>query len=329
MTDVGRPPIRSALEGARISELAVRAPFADPASTVDAVRHAIVGDRHGSVSHVVLVRDGRFSGLVRDIDLMAADPDATIATLAIPDPPLIDDDETRDGAARAALSRGESEVVVVRADQSVIGIVPGSSLLAVLAREHADDMARMSGYLHQGDRARDAAEERVLLRFWHRLPWLIVGLAGAIVAAKVVAGFEHTLEQDVMIAYFIPGIVYLAAAVGTQTQAVVIRGLSLGVSTRGVAIRELATGIALGVTLGLLFYPFALLIGTSSQLAVAVSASLAAASALANVIALVVPLSIERLGRDPAFGSGPLATVIQDIMSILVYFAVVSATVQY
>jgi magnesium transporter len=197
----------------------------------------------------------------------------------------------------------------------------------VHAPEHAVDLARLSGYLHQGERAREAAQERVLLRFWHRLPWLIVGLLGAIVAARVVAGYERALEQDVMIAFFIPGIVYLADAVGTQTEAVVIRGLSLGASIRQMAARELATGVALGITLGAVFYPFALLLGTSSELAAAVSISLAAACAIANLIALLVPWAVQGMGRDPAFGSGPLATVIQDIVSILVYFAVVSAMV--
>jgi magnesium transporter len=61
------------------------------------------------------------------------------------------------------------------------------------------------------------------------LPWLFLGLLGAIIAADIVGAFERRLEEHVLLAFFIPGIVYLADAVGTQTEALVIRGLSVGV----------------------------------------------------------------------------------------------------
>lgn len=324
---MGRPSTQVALQGAHVAELAVAPPTARPSDTVASARRSIVGRRLASISHVVLVEEGRFAGMVRDVDLMAADDATQLSQLVIEDAPVVAVGATRDAATWAALSRGESEVVVVGETGELVGIVPASTLLAVLAREHADDMARLSGYLHQGESARAATEEHVMRRFWHRLPWLVVGLIGAVVAAQVVAGFEHALEQDVMIAFFIPGIVYLADAVGTQTEAVVIRGLSLGVTVRRIVARELATGAVLGATLGALFFPAALLLGTGSQLALAVAVSLALACATANLIAIAVPWALQRLGRDPAFGSGPLATVIQDILSILVYFAIVSAVV--
>jgi magnesium transporter len=52
-------------------------------------------------------------------------------------------------------------------------------------------------------------------RVWHRLPWLLLGLAGALVAADLVGWFEAQLRVQVMLAFFLPGIVYLADAVGT------------------------------------------------------------------------------------------------------------------
>ena len=66
-------------------------------------------------------------------------------------------------------------------------------------------------------------------RLWHRLPWLLLGLCGALVAADVVGQFEELLRVQEMPAFFMPGIVYLADAVGTQTETVIVRGLSLGV----------------------------------------------------------------------------------------------------
>lgn len=321
----GRPTIQPALEGKGVDRLVVRAPQVSRTATVADARRSFLGERHGSVSHVLLVdAGGRFVGMVRDVDLVAAAPDDRLEALAIADPPLVTPTSARDEAVWAALARGESEVAVVDPLGAPIGILPASTLLAVLHREHSDDLARISGYLHQGDSARAATEERVARRFAHRLPWLLFGLAGATLAARIVSGYEQALTTDVELAFFLPGIVYLADAVGTQTETVVIRGLSFGVSVRRIAVREIATSVVLGTTLGALFYPVALGILDSADLAAAVAVALGSACATAGVIALVIPWAIQRSGRDPAFGSGPLATVIQDLLSIILYFFIVT-----
>lgn len=61
----------------------------------------------------------------------------------------------------------------------------------------------------------------------HRLPWLLVGLAGSALATAAMAGFESTFSRQLAVAFFVPGIVYLADAIGTQSEAIAVRGLSL------------------------------------------------------------------------------------------------------
>jgi magnesium transporter len=114
----------------------------------------------------------------------------------------------------------------------------------------------------------------------------------------------------------------MADAVGTQTEAVVIRGMALGVPVRAVFARELVTGLAIGALLGSLFFPFALAAWGDARVAATVALSLAFSCSVATVVAMALPYALARLGRDPAFGSGPLATVIQDLLSILAYFAI-------
>lgn len=63
----------------------------------------------------------------------------------------------------------------------------------------------------------------------------------------------------------------------------------------------------------------------NGRLAATVGIALFVSSSIATLIAMVLPYFLARFGRDPAFGSGPLATVIQDLLSILVYFAVAVA----
>jgi magnesium transporter len=126
---------------------------------------------------------------------------------------------------------------------------------------------------------------------------------------------------------FVPAVVYMADAVGTQTEALIIRGISAGVQVREVARREVVTGAVIGLLLAGAFLPFVSLVWGDAEVALAVSVALFVACCVAGLVALLLPWLLVRLGRDPAFGSGPLATVVQDLLSILTYFLVASLIV--
>jgi magnesium transporter len=64
------------------------------------------------------------------------------------------------------------------------------------------------------------------------------------------------------------------------------------------------------------------------RLSFAVSAAIVVAGGVATTIGLVMPWFLQRIGSDPAFGSGPLATIIQDVLSLLIYFAIASLLVR-
>jgi magnesium transporter len=138
-------------------------------------------------------------------------------------------------------------------------------------------------------------------------------------------GYEEEMAADVRLAFFVPGVVYMADAIGTQTEALVIRGLSVGVSIRRVLSLEILTGLALGLLLGLATVPAVLAAFGSVGLATVVAISLFAACAVATLVAMALPWVLSRLGRDPAYGSGPLATVVQDLLSLLIYFVVATS----
>ncbi len=239
-----------------------------------------------------------------------------------PDPPVIRPGLNQEEAAWKAAHHGESSLAVVDAEGSFRGLVPPERLLKVMLVEHDDDLARLGGYLSSSASARHAMDEPIGARLWHRLPWLLLGLLGSAGAAVLVRGFETDLASDVRLAFFIPGIVYMADAVGTQTEALVIRGLSVGGSIRRVFRLEALTGLLVGLVLAALTLPAVWLVLGSLDLAVVVSVSLMAACSVATVVAMSLPWLMSRLGRDPAFGSGPLATVVQDLLSLVIYFAV-------
>ena len=147
-----------------------------------------------------------------------------------------------------------------------------------------------------------------------RLPWLLIGLAGGALATAAMAGFEATLQKTVAAAFFVPALVYLADAVGTQSEAIAVRGLSL---TRGgighLLAGELRTGMLMGAALGLIAFLPTLLAFGDARLAAAVSTSIFAACSIAAAIGIALPWLLARWGVDPAMAADRVATVIQDI----------------
>jgi magnesium transporter len=148
---------------------------------------------------------------------------------------------------------------------------------------------------------------------------------GSIIATWVVSRFEQALQARVQIAFFVPGIVYLADAIGTQTEAIAVRGLSLSHIRIGRLLAgEVRTGLLIGAVLGGTTLAGVWIAMHDLQLAIAVAVALVIAGGIATAIGLALPWALARLGRDPAYGSGPLATIVQDVLSLGVYFLTVS-----
>lgn len=296
-------------------------------TTCGAARRAMAGRRYGN-AEAVAVLDGRRLVAACPIEALigAADDrlveDADGATALV-----VGGDADREHVAWRAAQDGAAPVAVVDAGGTFCGLVPRGDLLGVLLAEHEEQLRRMAGSPSGGATARDAAEEPLAQRLRHRLPWLLVGLLGAMATALLVGAFEHRLEQHVLLAVFVPAVVYMSDAVGTQTEVLVIRGLSVGVDLRAVLRKELLTGTAIGLAVAAGFLAFALVVWGDAHIAGAVAISLWAGCSIATVVAMALPWGLHRLGQDPAFGSGPVATVVQDLLSIAVYFGVASVLV--
>ncbi|MCZ7565472.1 MAG: magnesium transporter [Burkholderiales bacterium] len=318
------PPSESAESASR--HLARRVLLAAPDETIGTVVERLHGQALDYAGTIYVTDEARrLVGIVPMARLLSAPADARVAEVALRDFPAAQPDTDQEDAASLAIRYGVAAVPVVDASGRLLGVVPPQALLEVLRHEHVEDLHRLAGILHETERARLAIEAPPVRRARDRLPWLLVGLAGASVATLVVAWFERALESRVALAFFVPGIVYLADAIGTQTESIAVRGLSLSTAPipRLVA-GELRTGVLIGLTLSVLaFAPIWLALG-DLRLAAAVSIALFAASSVATTVGLFFPWLLSRLGKDPAYGSGPVATIIQDVLSLLIYFGVVS-----
>jgi magnesium transporter len=302
-------------------------PVVEPSKTLAEIKNLLWKENYDSVTHIVVCEGGRFVGILRIEDVLTASGNHVASDLMDSQAPRVGPHTDREIAAWTATQHGESALAVVDEAGQFVGLIPPSQLLRILLAEHEEDLARLGGYLRQTSTARLASEESIARRFLHRLPWLLLGLGGAMAAGDIVRAFEHDLQKNVTLAFFVAGVVYLADAVGTQTETVVVRGMSVGVPIRRVLTRELLTGLAIGLVLAGLALPLLFFRWGDWRMALGVAMSLAAACSTATIAAMALPWLFNRLGVDPAFGSGPLATVIQDLVSILVYFVIVTSVV--
>jgi magnesium transporter len=336
------PPGRSATSDSTVADLgndllggphtalrhaSIHVPTGAPADLVSEALGNMRGKHFESAAAVAVLDGGRLVGVAVIERMLEAPESATLRDVMDSAPPVVTPDTDQERAAWQAVHRNETGLAVVDADGRFRGLIAPQRLLTVLLQEHDEDMARLGGFLHSVESAQASSVERVARRLWHRMPWLVVGLVGAMVAASLMAAFEDQLRANLAVAYFVPGIVYLAAAVGTQTETLAIRGLSVGVGIRRIAGREALTGVSMGVMLGVIMLPVVELMTDDWMLAAAVALAVLAASTIATVVALALPWLLQRLGKDPAFGSGPMATVIQDLLSIVIYLSAVTVLV--
>ncbi|MBN2714946.1 MAG: magnesium transporter, partial [Deltaproteobacteria bacterium] len=182
-------------------------------------------------------------------------------------------------------------------------------------------------------------QEQIAAPFRHvmsRARWLFAALIGGVLTSFVIRNFEETLSRYLLLAAFIPVIIGMAGNVGTQSLAVVVRGLA----TRQIKIKQawqtISTEIIVGILLGCLygailggvgFWQFSGNTPLAMNLAVAVGTATATAMLLAALVASSIPLMFARINIDPAVATGPFVTTFIDILGVTIYFTVVNILV--
>jgi magnesium transporter len=158
-----------------------------------------------------------------------------------------------------------------------------------------------------------------------RLPWLVIGLLGGLVATRFIAHFEQLITSQVSLAYFLPLVVYLSDAVGTQTENIYVRNASKETTTFSTSmVKEIFIGIVFGLLFGGIIGLVAYFWVHNLLVALTVGLSLALCIAVAPVIALTTPFLIQAEHTDPALAAGPFTTIIQNLVAILIYFTIAS-----
>lgn len=161
-----------------------------------------------------------------------------------------------------------------------------------------------------------------------RAPTLIIGLLLGIGISFIISNFEKVLSQNVELAFFLPFVIYISDAIGTQTESIYSRDLKTGKAKFGNYLRkELTLGIIFGLMFAVISGAIAFFWLRNELLAISVATATFLSVLVAPMVALFVTHILQRMGKDPAAGSGPIATVIQDMTSVLIYGIVCSSII--
>jgi magnesium transporter len=208
---------------------------------------------------------------------------------------------------------------VVDDHEHLVGIVTVDDIIDVVISEATEDIEKLSASGKSID-----FDTKAWVAAYRRLPWLILLLFIGLISGTIISGFEVVLSNVVALAFFMPMIAGMTGNTGTQSLAVVVRGLITRDIEKGTVVRlilrELRVGIIIGVTCGILISIIAYIWQGNPILGLVVGSSLVVTLILGTLAGTVIPLILYRFNVDPAVASGPLITTINDILSLFIYF---------
>lgn len=267
------------------------------------------------------LEDGRLRGAVPlDVLLRARRP--------VPIADLMDEERRRilatDDQEEVARLFGKYNLVaapVVGQDDRLVGVITIDDVVDVIEEEAEEDMRALGG-VNADEELSDTVWTIVRARF----PWLFVNMLTACLSAFVISRFEGALEKMVALAVLMPVVASMGGNAGTQTMTVAVRALATRELGRSNAIRVLRREAAVGLLNGL---SFAIILGIVASVAfetihlgIVIGLAMVTVLVSAALGGLVIPLTLNRLGVDPAVSAGPFVTTVTDVIGFFSFLGI-------
>jgi magnesium transporter len=213
---------------------------------------------------------------------------------------------------------------VVDVSGRLVGMITVDDIVHIIQEEASEDALLLSG-VGEGD-----INEPVIDSYKARVRWLIANLGTALVAATVIRIFEDAISQLVVLAALMPIVAGVGGNAGTQTLAVTVRALAMNQLTssnrwRSVS-REVRVAVLNGLTVAVVIGIGVALVFASPMLGGVIAAAMLANIIIAGLAGVLVPLTLERLGADPAVASSVFVTMITDSMGFFVFLGLAVAS---
>ncbi len=288
--------------------------FAEFAETIN---YLYVVDQHRKLVGVVSYRD-----------LLLADAEVRIHSIMYERVIAVPDSADQEEVARLIGRYDFLAIPVVNEENVLVGIVTIDDIIDVVIQEANEDIEKLSASGKSID-----FDTKAFVASYRRLPWLILLLFIGLISGSIISNYEQTLQKVVALTYFMPMISGMTGNTGTQSLAVVVRGLATDDLDKKaifrVIMREFKVGLMIGLTCGILISIIAYVWQGNAILGLVVGASLFLTLIIGTLAGTIIPVCLYKVKIDPAVASGPLITTLNDIFSLIIYFGIATAFIYY
>lgn len=278
------------------------------------------------IDYVYIINSDKIlQGVASLKDALQASDDVQLKKIMRRKPVTVYSDTDQERIVYLVLKYRLKSIPVVDRENRLIGVVPYDAIVKIFHHEFREDILKSGGIHHYIKEIEDIATP-VSRLVRARIPSLILGLIGGLVAAYLVNGYENILSSYFVLASFIPVMIYLSDAIGTQSQTLIVRMIALepAFSVKRYLAREVKVGVVLGIIFALLLFAAASVGWGMSQAGAIIGLSILISIVFQAVISTYLSILLAKFSVDPAVASGPLTTIISDITTLTMYFGLAS-----
>lgn len=273
-------------------------------------------------------RTNTLKGVVSLRDIVSSSFETNMLEITNPNVISVRYDEDQEAVAKLFEKYGFVMMPVVDEEQHMLGVITVDDIMDVIQEETTEDIHRL-GQVGKEERV----DSPMLDSLKSRLPWLIINLFTAVLAASVVSFFEGTISQVVSLATIMPIVTGMGGNAGTQSMTIVVRGLSLGELTkenaRMILLKEIGVGMFSGVVIGIVIAIAAMLFEGNPVFGLVTGIAMFLNMILANIAGYFIPVILEKCHIDPALASGVFVTTVTDVLGFLFFLGLATMSLSY
>ena len=307
--------------------MSVNVPIVGPNVTIAAVEKYLLTNvkQLESITYVYIVGGNKkLLGVISVKEIFRQPKSRKVSKVMIKDLTVAHPHTDREKLALASLRQNIKMVPVVDKKGRFLGAVLNDSIVDILYQEAQEDISYFAGIDREHMARRNILHISIFQSIKARLPWLLLGLLGGILAAEIIGFFEATLKENIILAAFIPLVVYMSNAVGTQAGFLFVRDIAVNAKFRFLLyfLRQFSVICIVAIIISTLVLVISIIFYKDLFIGIVLSLAMFLAMLSSVLTGLFLPYLLNKMKFDPANATGPVGTIIQDILSVVIYLGI-------
>lgn len=275
-------------------------------------------EKTGKFPTVLVVDNGRYIGELPGHSLAVQEKTSESIAAYVAERPSVSYNQDEEAVIDTFRQHPNGKVVVLDEHNAILGVIYSDDLLRVIEKQAGETLYDFAGVSDE-----ESVLDSPLLKVQNRYKWLIVNLGTAFLAASVVGLFEQTIAAFTLLAVYMPIVAGMGGNAGTQTMAVVVRGIALDQVSLNTGWRvignEIVASAINGVINGVIVAAIAVLWNKNPMLGAVIGVSMVLNLILAGFFGAIIPLALKQIDQDPATSATIFITTATDVLGFFIF----------